>query len=126
MWQPAINKASSVSSVLIRVRNSSERDKEAFWEKEEVRGAGPESSYLGFLGLGASRLGDMGLKSLLVEDWAFIFNLEGPGPWGQSLGTSGSVMEAMGLGLGLRTGGSLGWVSQDWGVSGSRVSKVGS
>ena len=57
MWQAATNKASSVSSVLIRVRNSSER--ETFWKRESW-GVQPQSSHMEGPGLEVSRLGALG------------------------------------------------------------------
>ena len=57
MWQPAINKASLVSSVLIRVRNSSDRDNETFCKRGSQRG-----SVHGSPGSGGSQAGSAGPK----------------------------------------------------------------
>ena len=65
-----MNKASSVSSVLIRVRNSSER--ESFWERK-VRGVQPGSSHMGVLVLDASTqgLGGSGSKKPCMGELGF-------------------------------------------------------
>lgn len=52
---------------------------------------------MGVLGLGAPRLGALGLRSLPVEGCALRFGLEGPGSRVQTLGASGPRAGGYGL-----------------------------
>lgn len=44
---------------------------------------------MGILGLKVPKLGALGLRSLVLEDWALKFGPEGPRSRGQLLGVSG-------------------------------------
>lgn len=81
MWQEAINKASSVSSALIRVRDSSERDTEGFWEKRSRWVQPGNSTQSGSPRFGNSYAGDekSGIKGLRLEICS-----KDPGSWGSN------------------------------------------
>lgn len=67
--------------------------------KGRVRGAQAGSSHMGVLGLKVPKLGALGLRSLVLEDWALKFVPEGPQSWGQLLGVSGPSAGDYGLSL---------------------------
>lgn len=108
MGQPAINKASLVSSVLIRVRNSSDRDNETFCKRGNHRGLSlgvptGESRVWGPPRLGAWGLrSESGIGGLMLEIWQ-----RRHWAWGAVLRTPRpKVLGATGSGLRLE--------SQDW------------